>query len=193
MSLKNPIALATWKECLLKVLSRFWPSCQFLQPLPGTWIKDFRLSKTSSRSFFGRVYTPHSMPACQRRRPARSTWATRLTQSTRTSQSTWAHWSSNFLKSTCQVSWLVVSKRGNKGWMISKRFRKRWVWKFFHICQFGNHLDDDPIAKAFDCFVLSGTELRNWFLRFWTALRGSRLTWRLQSRPGCQRLRLSNP
>ena len=32
---------------------------------------------------------------------------------------------------------------------------------FFHICQFGNHLDDDPIAKAFDCFVLSGTEQKN--------------------------------
>ena len=32
---------------------------------------------------------------------------------------------------------------------------------FFHICQYGNHLTDDPIAKAFDCFVLSGTELKN--------------------------------
>ena len=194
MSLRNPITPATWKECLHKVLSPFWPSCQFLQPLPGTWIKDFRLSKTSSRSVFGRAYTPHCTPACQRRRPARSTWATRLTQSTRTSQSTRAHWSSNFLKSTYQVSCIVVSKGGNKGWMIGKRLRKRWVFfGFSHICQYGNRLSDNPIAKAFDCFVLSGTELKNWFLRFWTALPGSRPTWRLQSRPGCQRLWWSNP
>ena len=30
-----------------------------------------------------------------------------------------------------------------------------------HICHYGNHQNDDPIAKSFDCFVLSGTELRN--------------------------------
>ena len=133
MSWRNPIAPATRRECLLKALSPFWPSCQFLQPTPGTWIKDFRLYKTSSRSFFGRAYTPQCMPACQQRRPARSTWTTRVTHS---SQSTWVRWSSNFLKSTYQVSCIVVSKGENKGWMIGKRFRKRWVWKIYLLHSF---------------------------------------------------------
>ena len=32
---------------------------------------------------------------------------------------------------------------------------------FSHICQYGKHLSDDPIAKAFDCFALSGIDLKN--------------------------------
>ena len=156
MSRRNHIAPVTRRECLLKALSPFWPSCQFLQPTPGTWIKDFRLSKTSSRSFFGRAYTPQCMPACQQRWPARSTWTTRVTHSTRTSQSTWVRWSSNFLKSTYQDYCIVVSKGENKEWMIGKRFRKRWVWKIYLLRSF-----------IFVSMAIIGAERRSHCKSFW--------------------------